>query len=101
MTTNIELIENLEESVGGLQDHISRLELGVSDKLHQLEATINKIFEVLLAKHDQLPLMLVNAMNNRLIGEHGNILMLADSCSLREWLSWSSQSMQVMTLLSG
>ena len=47
MTTKKERIENLEESVGGLQDHISWMELGVNDKLHQQKATIDKISEVL------------------------------------------------------
>ena len=55
MTINKERIQNLEESVGGLQGHISRMELGVSDKLYQLEVAINKISKVLLVKPNLAP----------------------------------------------
>ncbi|KAJ0020848.1 hypothetical protein Pint_31497 [Pistacia integerrima] len=47
MATNKERIENLEAGLGGLQNNLSRIEMGVSDKLHQLEDAISKISEVL------------------------------------------------------
>ena len=50
MTTNKKRIELLEVSVGGSQDNLSRMKLGVNDKLHQLEATINRISEAILPK---------------------------------------------------
>ena len=34
MATNKERIELFEVSVGGLQDDMSRMELGIKDKLH-------------------------------------------------------------------
>ena len=43
MATNKEKIELLEVSVGGLQDNMSRMELGINNKLHQLEVAINRI----------------------------------------------------------
>lgn len=49
MATNKERIENLEAGFGGLQNSLSRVEVGVSDKLHQLEDAINKISEALLS----------------------------------------------------
>ncbi|TXG53425.1 hypothetical protein EZV62_022594 [Acer yangbiense] len=49
MATNKERIENLEAGLGGLQTSLSRMETGVSDKLHQLEDAISKISEVLLS----------------------------------------------------
>ena len=52
MATNKERIELLEVSVGGLQDNMSRMELGVKDKLHQLEVAINRISEAILPKQD-------------------------------------------------
>ncbi|XP_037496276.1 uncharacterized protein LOC119371008 [Jatropha curcas] len=48
MTTNKERIENLEVSIGGLQDNLSKMELGVNDKLQQPEVAINKLSSVLL-----------------------------------------------------
>ena len=52
MATNKERIENLEVGLGGLQANLSRMELGVNDKLHQLENVISKIFEVLSTRQD-------------------------------------------------
>ena len=52
MATNKERIELLKVSLGGLHDTMSRMELGVNDKLHQLEATVNRISEAILPKQD-------------------------------------------------
>ena len=52
MATNKERIENLEVGLGGLQANLSRMELGVNDKLHQLENAISKISEVLSTRQD-------------------------------------------------
>ena len=38
--------------LGGLQANLSRMELGVNDKLHQLENAISKISEVLSTRQD-------------------------------------------------
>ena len=42
MTTNKEIIENLEAGLGGVQSGIQRMELDVANKLHHLEETITK-----------------------------------------------------------
>ena len=52
MATNKERIELLEVSIGGLQDNMSRMELGVNNKLHQLKAVSNRISEAILPKQD-------------------------------------------------
>ncbi|KAL6332953.1 hypothetical protein AAG906_019964 [Vitis piasezkii] len=52
MATNKERIENLEMGLGGLQANLSIMELGVNDKLHQLENAISKISEVLSTRQD-------------------------------------------------
>ena len=52
MATNKERIENLEVGLGGLQANLSIMELGVNDKLHQLENAISKISEVLSTRQD-------------------------------------------------
>ena len=52
MTTNREHNESLEAGFGGLLDSFSRLEVGVTDKLHHLEEAIKKISDVLLSRHD-------------------------------------------------
>ncbi|XP_010275983.1 PREDICTED: uncharacterized protein LOC104610859 [Nelumbo nucifera] len=49
MATNKERIERLEAGLGRFQDHFSRMEVGVSDKFHQLEDAINKLSEALLS----------------------------------------------------
>ena len=49
MTTDKECIENLKVGLGGLQDGVHRMEMGMADKLSQLEATINRMSEVLLS----------------------------------------------------
>lgn len=55
MATNKERIQNLEAGLGGLQDNLSRMELAVNDKLHQLETVTSKISEVLLTRQDPSP----------------------------------------------
>ena len=42
----------MEAGLGGLQDGMSRMELGVADKLHQLEETITKLSEALLSNKE-------------------------------------------------
>ena len=37
----------MEARLGGVQDGMQRLELGVTDKSHHLEETINKLFGAL------------------------------------------------------
>ncbi|KAA8546792.1 hypothetical protein F0562_003221 [Nyssa sinensis] len=49
MASNKERIEALEAGLGGVQDGMQRLELGVTDKLRHLEETINKLSEALLS----------------------------------------------------
>ena len=52
MATNKERIENLEAGLGGLQDNMSRMELGIVDKLQRMEDTILKLSEVLLTNNE-------------------------------------------------
>ena len=52
MATNKERIENLAVGLGGLQANLSRMVLGVNDKLHQLENAISKISEVLSTRQE-------------------------------------------------
>ena len=49
MAYNKERIEALEVGLSGVQDGMQRLELGVTDKLHHLEETINKLSKALLS----------------------------------------------------
>ena len=49
MTTNKERVENLEAGLGGLQEGVHRMEMGMADKLGQLETSINRLSEVLLS----------------------------------------------------
>ncbi|XP_020241395.1 uncharacterized protein LOC109819859 [Asparagus officinalis] len=49
MATNKERIEILEAGLGGVQDSLSRIEIGVADKFTQIEMAISKLSEVLLA----------------------------------------------------
>ena len=55
MSTNKERIENLEASLGDLQTNFSRMELGVSDKLWQIEAVISKMSDILTTRHEVIP----------------------------------------------
>ncbi|RVW63028.1 Retrovirus-related Pol polyprotein from transposon 17.6 [Vitis vinifera] len=52
MATNKERIEQLEAGLGGLQDGMSRMELGLTDKLHQMEETIHRLSEALLSNKE-------------------------------------------------
>ncbi|WJZ90933.1 hypothetical protein VitviT2T_010048 [Vitis vinifera] len=52
MATNKERIEQLEARLGGLQDGMSRMELGLTDKLHQMEETIHRLSEALLSNKE-------------------------------------------------
>lgn len=40
MSTNKERIEQLEANVGGLQYHLSQMEIGVADKFHVMKETL-------------------------------------------------------------
>jgi len=52
MATNKERIENLKVALGGLQDSMSRMVLGLNDKLHHMEEVINKLSMALLSTKD-------------------------------------------------
>ena len=52
MSTNKERIESLEAGLDGLQDGAHRMELGMADKFNQLEATLNRISEVLFSNKE-------------------------------------------------
>ena len=52
METNKKRIELLDVSVRGLHDNMNHMELRVNDKLHNLEAAINRILEAILVKQD-------------------------------------------------
>lgn len=49
MSTNKERIEQLETGLGSLQDGMSRMELGLTDKLQRMEETIHKLSEELMS----------------------------------------------------
>ncbi|RVW35013.1 Retrovirus-related Pol polyprotein from transposon 17.6 [Vitis vinifera] len=53
MATNKERIEQLEAGLGGLQDRMSRMELGLTDKMHQMEETIHRLSEALLSNKEE------------------------------------------------
>ena len=46
---NQERIEHLEAGLGSLQDGINWMELGINDRLHHLEETLNKLTETIMA----------------------------------------------------
>jgi len=52
MTTNKERIENLEAGLGGLQDNLSRTELGIADKLNRMEDIVQKLSEAMLSNNE-------------------------------------------------
>lgn len=52
MATNKERIENLEVGLGGLHDNLSRIEIGMTEKLHQMEEIIQKLSDVLLSNRE-------------------------------------------------
>jgi len=49
MASNKERIRALEVGLGGVQDGMQQLELGVTNKLHHLEETINELLETFLS----------------------------------------------------
>jgi len=53
MTTNKERIENLEVGLGGLQDGMSQMKITLVDRMHQMEANINKLTEALLSNKER------------------------------------------------
>lgn len=40
--------------LGGLQDSVSQVELGIADKFHKMEDTLNKLTEALLSNKEGL-----------------------------------------------
>jgi phage host-nuclease inhibitor protein Gam len=49
MTTNKERIEMLEQGVGGLQDEVQRLGLGMNDRMQRLEESLKALSDVVLS----------------------------------------------------
>ena len=49
MGTNKERIEQLEAGLGGVQEGLHRIELGMADRLLHVEETLNRLSDVLLA----------------------------------------------------
>ena len=43
MSTNKEIIENMGASFGNLQTKFDRMEVGINNKIQQIEATISQI----------------------------------------------------------
>ena len=52
MPTNKEIVENLGTTIGDLQTKFDRMEVGVDDKLQQIEAAISRMFEILITRHE-------------------------------------------------
>ncbi|XP_041011265.1 uncharacterized protein LOC121255036 [Juglans microcarpa x Juglans regia] len=52
MRTNKERIEQLEAELGGVQDGLHRMELDMADRLRQVEETLNRLSDVLLANQE-------------------------------------------------
>ena len=52
MTTNKEIIENLEAGLGGLQDNM----MGINNKLQHLEFALSKISEALSTEQETTPI---------------------------------------------
>ena len=52
MSTNKERIEILEASLGGVRDGLHQMELGMADKLHHLEETINRLSEACFSNRE-------------------------------------------------
>ena len=53
MATNKERIKKLEAGLGGLQDGMSRMELGIAEKLQHMEDTILKLSEALFSTKEE------------------------------------------------
>ena len=52
MGTNKECLEQLEAGLGGVQDGLHKMELGMADRLRHLEETLNRLSDVLLANQE-------------------------------------------------
>lgn len=52
MTSNKERIEHLEVGLGSLQDNLSRMELGLADRLHRMEDTLHKLSQTFLSTNE-------------------------------------------------
>ncbi|KAA8542122.1 hypothetical protein F0562_023274 [Nyssa sinensis] len=52
MGTNKERIERLETGLGGVQDGLQKMELGMADKFHHLETTLNRFSDILLSNQE-------------------------------------------------
>ena len=52
MGTNKERIKQLEVRLGGLQDDMSQMELGLNDKLQQMQETSNRLSKALLSNKE-------------------------------------------------
>ncbi|RVW13399.1 Transposon Tf2-8 polyprotein [Vitis vinifera] len=55
MTTNKERIEILEQGVGGLQDEVQRLGLGMNDRMQRLEESLKALSDVVLSSKATQP----------------------------------------------
>ncbi|RVW62500.1 Retrovirus-related Pol polyprotein from transposon 17.6 [Vitis vinifera] len=55
MTTNKERIEILEQGVGGLQDEVQRLGLGMNDRMQRLEESLKALSDVVLSSKAAQP----------------------------------------------
>ena len=55
MSTNKERIEILEAGLGGLQDGVQRMVLGMEDKFNQLEPTLTRMSEAFFSKKKEAP----------------------------------------------
>ncbi|XP_041025505.1 uncharacterized protein LOC121265907 [Juglans microcarpa x Juglans regia] len=52
MGTNKERIEQMEARLGGVQDGLHRMDLGMADRLCQVEETLNRLSDVLFANQE-------------------------------------------------
>jgi len=87
MATNKEQIEMLEAGLGGVQDGIQRMELGISDEMRQQEETINKLSEALLSSKGESSHGNTNRDGiSRTTHEEND---KADNSFLLKWPSWN------------
>ena len=96
MTTNKERIKALKARLGGVQDGMLRLELGVTDKLHHLEETINKLFF-----QPEKPLAITTMGKKDLSAHIERSLTAAVKFFLQKWQSWNFQNTLVLIQLNG
>lgn len=52
MATNKERIDKLEEGLGGVQDNLQRMEMGIADKFQHLEENLVKLSDAFLASRE-------------------------------------------------